>query len=142
MHAERASTNRWKKFVGNLHSMHLLATVRDRSCTRKRSGRLEGVRGDNAGGRKRAATSEEESERGTFSRGKWTRDDASEEDSNRQKERKSRQEERVCLRRGENPRGERNLASFLFLSLPPPFFFSYSKRENQREEEKTEEASE
>lgn len=40
----RASTNRWKKFVGNLHSMHLLATVRDRSCTRKRSGHLEGMR--------------------------------------------------------------------------------------------------
>lgn len=28
--------------------MHLLATVRDRSCTRKRSGHLEGVRRDNA----------------------------------------------------------------------------------------------
>lgn len=38
-----ASTNRWKKFVDNLHSMHLLATVRDRSCTRKRSGRVSRV---------------------------------------------------------------------------------------------------
>lgn len=55
----RASTNRWKKFVGDLLSMHLLATVRDRNCTRKRSGHLEGVRGDKGEEGKRAATNEE-----------------------------------------------------------------------------------
>lgn len=59
-----------------------------------------------------------------------------------ERERRSRQEERVCLRRGENPRGERNLAS-----LPPsllPFFSPVipRERENRREKERTEEASE
>lgn len=44
----------WKKFAGNLLSMHLLATVRDGSCARKRSDRREGARGDNERRRKRA----------------------------------------------------------------------------------------
>lgn len=53
----------------------------------------------------------------------------------------------MCLRRGENPRGERNLAS---LPLSPPFFFSgYSegegeparKGENGRSERASERAS-
>lgn len=59
-----------------------------------------------------------------------------------ERERRSRQEERVCLRRGENPRGERNLAS---LPLSPPLFFSPvipRERENRCEKERTEEASE
>lgn len=131
----RASTNRWKKFVGNLHSMHLLATVRDRNCTRKRSGRLEGVRRDNAKEEKERRRTRKW-ERCMFFRRKWTRNDASEEDSNKEREKekggRSRQEERVCLRREENPRGGRNLASSISLSLP--FFSSYSKRENGRSE--------
>jgi len=71
-----------------------------------------------------------------FSRGKWTRHDASKEDSNR--ERRSRQEERVCLRRGENPRGEKNLAFSLSL------FFSVviSRKRTGAKRERTEEASE
>lgn len=73
-----------------------------------------------------------------FSRGKWTRNDATEEDSNRKREEEQTGRESVLKERRESA----GRKEFRFLPLPLLFFVGYSTRENSREEERTEEASE
>lgn len=61
----------------------------------------------------------------------------------REREREGEQTGRESVLKERRESAGRKKSRFLPLSLSPsPFFFSYSKRENQREEEKTEEASE